>query len=130
MCKCKEKMVPGFKVSTTKTRGFWMTFANGYRISVQFGYGNYCDNQDWSGETWDAVPDYWESPNAEVAVFNPSGEFVDLHDYDQVIGHQSPEEVLRIMTWAANQGMVPTREGEVTGWFGIPDEEPSEEVSA
>jgi hypothetical protein len=27
-------------------KGFQMTFANGYTISVQFGYTNYCDNRD------------------------------------------------------------------------------------
>ena len=31
-----------FKI--TRGTGFQMTFENGWTISVQFGYGNYCDN--------------------------------------------------------------------------------------
>jgi hypothetical protein len=29
---------------STENKGFQMTFENGWTISVQFGYGNYCDN--------------------------------------------------------------------------------------
>jgi hypothetical protein len=29
---------------STNNKGFQMTFENGWTISVQFGYGNYCDN--------------------------------------------------------------------------------------
>lgn len=107
MHKTKKETSPGFKVETSGARGFWMTFANGYKVSVQYGYGNYSDNRDF--QVWkDGVPDFWESSSAEVAVLSPSDEFVDLRSCDQVVGWQSPEEVLRIMTWAANQGCPPT----------------------
>lgn len=79
----------------TVNRGFQMQFNNGWRISVQFGPGNYCDNR------WDS--DYEINPvlkdeceNAEIALFDPDGNL----DYnpewcDQVKGYVSPDEVAR-----------------------------------
>jgi hypothetical protein len=43
-------------------RGFQLTFANGYTISVQWGTGNYCEARHDQNTK--------ESPNAEVAVWS------------------------------------------------------------
>ena len=71
-------------------RGFKYTLTNGYTLSVAFGAGNYCDNQNkplFEDETW------YESSDFEVAVFEPNDEIVDLLPAkeeggwsDQVIG--------------------------------------------
>ena len=71
-------------------RGFKYTLTNGYTLSVAFGPGNYCDNQNkplFEDETW------YESSDFEVAVFEPNDEIVDLLPpkeeggwSDQVIG--------------------------------------------
>ena len=71
-------------------RGFKYTLTNGYTLSVAFGAGNYCDNQNeplFEGESW------YESSDFEVAVFEPNGDIVDLIPAkeeggwsDQVIG--------------------------------------------
>ena len=71
-------------------RGFKYTLTNGYTLSVAFGAGNYCDNQNkplFEDETW------YESSDFEVAVFEPNDEIVDLLPpkeeggwSDQVIG--------------------------------------------
>ena len=71
-------------------RGFKYTLTNGYTLSVAFGAGNYCDNQNqplFEGESW------YESSDFEVAVFEPNDEIVDLLPpkeeggwSDQVIG--------------------------------------------
>jgi hypothetical protein len=71
-------------------RGFKYTLTNGYTLSVAFGAGNYCDNQNkplFEDETW------YESSDFEVAVFEPNDEIVDLIPAegedkwsDQVIG--------------------------------------------
>jgi hypothetical protein len=56
-------------------RGFKYTLTNGYTLSVAFGAGNYCDNQNkplFEDETW------YESSDFEVAVFEPNDEIVDL----------------------------------------------------
>jgi hypothetical protein len=79
----------------TGGRGFHMTFANGYTISVQFGEGNYCTNR--YGNDGD------KSANAEVAAWSDcGGEWVKLGENDDVIGWQTPDQVLAIMTRIAN----------------------------
>ena len=76
-------------------RGFQYTLKNGYRLSVMFDRGNYCDNQDNDGVI--------SSPNFEVAVFTPDDKFITLIDkpadedgisrVEQVIGWV-PAEIL------------------------------------
>jgi len=68
---------------TTNNKGFQITFANGYIVSVQFGYGNYCDNR--------YSKDAAASANAEVAAFKSlGGDWVKLGEHDDVIGWQTP----------------------------------------
>ena len=57
------------------TRGFQYTLENGYRLSVMFDHGNYCDNQD-NLITEGVI----SSPNFEVAVFTPDDKFITLID--------------------------------------------------
>ena len=79
----------------TGGRGFHMTFANGYTVSVQFGRDNYCENR--YGNDGD------KSPNAEIAAWSSlSGKCVELGDNDAVIGWQTPDQVLAIMARIAN----------------------------
>ena len=63
-------------------RGFQYTLENGYRLSVMFDYGNYCDNR-----SWDYSPDHTldrdeqiSCENFEVAVFTPDDKFLTLID--------------------------------------------------
>ena len=52
-------------------KGFSMTFENGLRISVQFGCGNYCANQDLHKSMLDHMQHTrTESPNAEIAIWD------------------------------------------------------------
>lgn len=99
-------MTTGF-VSTMR-KGFQMTFANGYTISVQWGAGNYCDNR------WPADGDFsWskdaKSKDAEIAIWkadNPR-HFIDPQLFidapinsegdDGVAGWLTPEQVTKIM---------------------------------
>ena len=66
----------------TSQQGFYIRFANGYQISVQFGAGNYSD---------------WGKTTAEVAVFTPDGDLVELGKYDDVLGHVKPERVAELI---------------------------------
>ena len=71
---------------TNRTKSnFSMTFANGYTVSLAMGEGMYSTA---GGEGFTAV---------EVAAWNKDGEWVKLDDNDDVIGWQSPEQVLAIM---------------------------------
>lgn len=74
----------------TNGKGFHITFVNGYTVSVQFGEGNYCAVR--YGKDGD------DSPNAEVAAWQErdSG-WVKLGENDDVIGWQTPDQVLEIM---------------------------------
>ena len=82
-----------FKV--TNNKGFAMTFANGYTVSVQWGGGNYCDNRNLPFRGVDAaVP---PSKTAEVAVWDADDKWVTLSEHDDVIGYQTPEQVAAII---------------------------------
>lgn len=86
----------GFDI--THQKGFHITFENGYTVSFQFGYGNYCDNRDTGGFNQPVQ----HSRNAECAAWGPDGERLKLSDYDDVIGHQSPAQVLELLNRVAS----------------------------
>lgn len=75
-----------FKI--TDNKGFHMTFANGWTVSVQFGYGNYSDNYNSGRYGEPADP----SCNAEVAAWDGEGKWYQV-DGDEVQGHQTPDQV-------------------------------------
>lgn len=97
------------KFGTTQCKGFQITFPNNKMVSVQFGYGNYCENYDRE----DIPPmtrkymQRVESENAEVAVIDTdtgnfiTGKCVDIPEYEEVYGYAGPEEVLEIMKCAS-----------------------------
>jgi len=71
-------------------RGFQYTISNGYKLSVAFGPGNYCENKN---APYHEDETGYESSDFEVAVFEPNGDIVDLIPAegedrwsDQVIG--------------------------------------------
>jgi len=81
----------GFK--STENKGFVMTFANGWTISVQFGYGNYCDNRNHpNGFGFSQKQEITESQDAEIAIWDKDGEWYDFGN-DQVKAYQTAEEV-------------------------------------
>ena len=55
---------------------------NGHTLSLQWGYGNYCNNGRMG--SWDEKTPY--SIDFELAVIAPDGKFLPLQDYDSVIG--------------------------------------------
>lgn len=86
----------GFRI--TGRKGWHVTFENGWTVSVQFGGGNYCDNYDQPIGSDREVP---ASRNAEVAAWDANGEWLPLGDCDDVIGKQSPADVLAILSRVA-----------------------------
>lgn len=101
----------------TDSKGIQMTFENGWTISIQFGYGNYCDNQtnknacSWfEKETYSSR--FVSSTNAEIAIwkgdrwydFNADDpDFASEKVTDSVKGWCSPDEVAywisRVSKW-------------------------------
>mgnify|MGYP000101909513 CR=1 FL=1 len=87
-----------FKITLGK--GFQVTFANGYTVSVQWGYKNYCENQ-WNDFSQELLGKEG-CINAEVAAWGPGkhgekGPYMQLQPTDKVVGWQTPDEVLAIM---------------------------------
>ena len=69
------------KFVATNNKGFQMTFENGFRISVQWGVGNYCQRKE-DGEYGESMKtEFWESNSAEIAVFNKEGGFIPIYFY-------------------------------------------------
>jgi hypothetical protein len=71
--------------------GFFLTFANGYQISVKWDSprrGGFYRHLGWSLGSGVA---------AEVAVFRPDGGFVRLGESDDVLTGQKPDEVAALM---------------------------------
>ena len=99
----------------TQGKGFHITFENGYTVSVQFGWGNYCEKRDMADLSFlkggtDAVRERDRKhgvdgcANAETAVWGPDGDMIRRGDNgDEVQGWQTPADVLRLLNWAAEQ---------------------------
>jgi hypothetical protein len=88
---------------STENKGFHMTFENGWTISVQFGYGNYCDNRHHNdrfelGKNNDIV----SSATAEIGIWNADGKWYTFDNGDEVKGYCSPDEVAKFITIAAS----------------------------
>jgi hypothetical protein len=79
----------------TENQGFQLTFENGYKLSVQFGPYHYCEAREHCF-TQPRESKFWESKTAEIAVFHPNGTFVPLDRYNDVLGHQTVEEVIKV----------------------------------
>ena len=78
---------------TTKNSGFQMTFDNGWTISVQFGYFNYCQNNHHpNGLYFSKNQDVTTSEDAEIAIWDANGEWFNF-DSGIVKGHCSTNEV-------------------------------------
>ena len=75
---------PGYRKGALQAK---QTFDNGYTISVVTGGGLYGDINE----------DSFEESTFEVAVFDEADDFVKLTLHDDVIGHQSADEVSEIM---------------------------------
>lgn len=107
------------KQSTDKgCRGFSMKFSNGYRVSVQFGYINYCDNglhnqSHIAAYVYDSlckqVPN--ECQNAEIAIVEPDGSLLECEGFDQVRGYCSADLVAGLLATVAqgDEGSVGAR---------------------
>jgi hypothetical protein len=75
---------------TSSISNFSMKFANGYTVSLAMGDGIYSNGNMEDGFS-----------SVEVAAWDADGKWIRLGDNDDVIGWQSPEEVLAIMNKVA-----------------------------
>lgn len=82
----------------TRSKGFHITFHNGWTISVQFGIDNYCGKYPYNKRDFDLPcrSESWCCPDAEVAIW-----YLDRDMYDPD-GWQSPFQVADLITLLAN----------------------------
>ena len=80
-------------------RGFYITFANGYTVSVQFGSFAYCETRDngrMKVEQHKEGEKEIHSKDAEIAAWDSDNNWVSFED-DEVMGYVNPNEVLAFM---------------------------------
>ena len=78
----------------TGNRGFQMQFENGWTISVQFGYGNYCGNYHHpGGYNFTKDLNVVDSGDAEIAIWPEKGDWYTFENGDTVLGYQTPDQV-------------------------------------
>jgi hypothetical protein len=89
-------------------KGFHMTFGNGKTVSVQWGFGNYCDNRN-NYEYMDSKD--VKSSDCEIAIWNEKGlwitkeVFKGLYNeelYDDVEGYLTTDKVAEIINYVKN----------------------------
>jgi hypothetical protein len=75
-------------------------FKNGYELSIIFGTFAYCSNRDndLGGHGFRELCE-----DAEIAILKPNGKFYKILEWgDDVLGYQTPEEVLKWIEFVKN----------------------------
>jgi hypothetical protein len=85
-----------FSDYTTRTRGFALKFPNGFTLSVMWGTNSYSANHDRDG-MFSSEPFLEACPDAEIAVYSETGEWVKFEDGDNVRGWCTPQEVAGVI---------------------------------
>jgi hypothetical protein len=80
-------------IKATSNKGFHMTFKNGWNISVQFGYGNYCDNGHHPEGLALHDKRIVESENAEIAIWDKNNVDYTFEDGYNVKGWLTADQV-------------------------------------
>ena len=86
------------KFTSCLNKGFQMSFKNGFKISVQWGIGNYCAVREKDAYDTPQKQPYWDSVSAEIAVFKDDNDsMVVIRDDDQVAGWLSTDTVAKVI---------------------------------
>lgn len=81
------------KFQSASNKGFTITFENGWSISVQWGYMNYCENQHHPDGKKLHEQYIVESSTAEVGIWDENGKWYEFPNGDIVKGYCSADEV-------------------------------------
>ena len=87
------------KFVSTRNKGFFMEFENGFGISVQYGTENYCEKKNTTINPTDPMEHKrWDSLSAEIAVFEGE-EMINISSdgVDAVIGWLGTDDVAKII---------------------------------
>ena len=92
------------KFAITQSKGFQLTFDNGWTVSVQWGPGNYTDAKSYEVGKWDAPKqtDFWKAETAEIAAWDANNVWYDF-GHDTVKGYVNANEVANFINKIANK---------------------------
>ena len=83
------------KLKITHNKGFHITFENGWTASIQFGWGNYCDNYNNPiEEVRDMGKFAYASNTAELWSWNKDQS---IHYPNDPLSYQTPNEILKFL---------------------------------
>jgi hypothetical protein len=84
------------KLSITSEKGLWLTFGNGYSLSIQIGEANYCHPTKLATGI--------ESPDCEMAIIGPNGDLLTWpeSEYDTVGGYIHTSEIPTWIQYVSN----------------------------
>lgn len=80
------------EIAITGCKGFHLTFANGWTISVQIGPGNYADNYSMSGLPIGRDANL-RSKCAEIAIWHLDGSWYKFADGQDIAAYVPADEV-------------------------------------
>jgi hypothetical protein len=93
--------------ASTENKGFQITFANGWTISVQYGYGNYCSNRNHpSGYRFAMGQPIVTCPDAEIAIWDNNNQDYEFNNGRNVMDYCSPDEVAKWIDFTCKQESV------------------------
>lgn len=81
--------------SITRAKGFHITLDNGWTLSVQFGWANYCKN--YSVDKRSTPHSNLSCADAEIALWHGDGSLLPIDDGSTICGNVSPDTVARIL---------------------------------
>jgi hypothetical protein len=89
-------------------RGFTLTFENGWTLSIQWGWANYCRDYGQFPGDWGKKEPVEESPDAEIAAWDMDGKWYDFGlgtttDGTDVLGYQTVTDVYRWIEFFSQQ---------------------------
>jgi len=99
-----------FKITSGK--GFHLIFKNGVTLSTQIGWGNYCDNYNFSGDMESIMKkNSWESKDCEIGIWDKNKNWITKQmnkelfnekNSDDVKGYVNFKNWLKIVDWCKN----------------------------
>ncbi len=89
-------------------KGFHIVFDNGITLSTQFGYGNYCDNNNKSNDSH--KPKHLSCDDCEIAIWDKDKKWITknclidlgIENDDDVLGRVNMDRWLKILDWCKN----------------------------
>lgn len=84
---------------------FSIKFPNGYRLSIGIGDFHYCDARNIQGRNEGQIA---RANTCEIAIISPKGKLTDICEHDQVIGHVTPAQLVKVIELMSDPNFTPS----------------------